>query len=229
MNDIFNPYQEFTIVYIDDVLIFSQSIEQHFKHLRIFHKIIKQNGLVVTLSKIKLFQQKIRFLGYDIFQGKIKSIQRSIKFANKFSNEITNKNQLQRFLGCLNYITDFIPNLRRTCEPLYQRLRKIPPPWTHEPTCITKTIKSLVKSLLCLSIINPHAPLIVETDASDIGNGGILKQSINSQEQLVRDHSGIWLGAQKNYLIVKKRNVINCFMHKQISKRFDKQKLFNTC
>ena len=58
MSDIFNPYKEFTIVYIDDVLIFSQSIEQHFKHLRIFHKIIKQNDFVVSLPKIKLFSAK---------------------------------------------------------------------------------------------------------------------------------------------------------------------------
>nr|KYP43052.1 polyprotein [Cajanus cajan] len=47
MNDIFNPYTSFAIVYIDDVLIFSQSIDQHFKHVNIFVKIITQNGFAV--------------------------------------------------------------------------------------------------------------------------------------------------------------------------------------
>ena len=61
MNDIFNLYQEFTIVYIDDVLIFFQSIEQYFKHLRFFHKIIKQNGLVVSLPKQNYFSKKLDF------------------------------------------------------------------------------------------------------------------------------------------------------------------------
>jgi len=44
MNDIFNPYSNFFIVFIDDVLIFSQSIDQHFKHKDSFVNIIKRNG-----------------------------------------------------------------------------------------------------------------------------------------------------------------------------------------
>jgi hypothetical protein len=71
MNDIFNPFSKFCIVYIDDVLIFSKSIDEHWKHLNSFLDIIKRNGLVVSSPKIKLFQTKIRFLGYNIYQGKI--------------------------------------------------------------------------------------------------------------------------------------------------------------
>jgi hypothetical protein len=47
MNDIFNVHSKLCIVYIDDVLIFSHSIDQHFKHLHTFFYIVKQNGLVV--------------------------------------------------------------------------------------------------------------------------------------------------------------------------------------
>ena len=54
MNDIFNDFQDFTIVYIGDVLVFSQNIEKHFKHINIFIDIIKTNGLVVSLPKVKL-------------------------------------------------------------------------------------------------------------------------------------------------------------------------------
>ena len=66
MNDIFNPYSKFFIVYIDDGLIFSQNTDQHFKHLQTFIHIINQNGLAVSKSKINLFQTKIRFLGHNI-------------------------------------------------------------------------------------------------------------------------------------------------------------------
>ena len=55
MNDIFNKHQDFTIVYIDDVFIFFESIDQHFKHLNMFINIIKTNSLVVSLPKVKLF------------------------------------------------------------------------------------------------------------------------------------------------------------------------------
>jgi hypothetical protein len=70
MNDIFNHFSHFTIVYIDDVLIFSKSIEKHWKHLNDFLDTIKHSGLIVSASKIKLFQIKIRFLGFDISKGK---------------------------------------------------------------------------------------------------------------------------------------------------------------
>ncbi|GAV83077.1 LOW QUALITY PROTEIN: hypothetical protein CFOL_v3_26528, partial [Cephalotus follicularis] len=52
----------------------------------------------------------------------------SILFVEKIPYIITDKKQLQRFLGILNYTRDFIPNLQDLCTPLHQRLRKIPPP-----------------------------------------------------------------------------------------------------
>ena len=53
MNDIFTHFTDFSIVYIDDVLIFSKTIDDHRKHLDIFVKVIKYNGLVVLATKIK--------------------------------------------------------------------------------------------------------------------------------------------------------------------------------
>ena len=68
MNDILNPYSHFLIVYIDDVLVFSNSIEQHYKHLQTIFSVIKRNGHVPSQRKMKLFQTKVRFLGHDIYQ-----------------------------------------------------------------------------------------------------------------------------------------------------------------
>ena len=107
MNDIFIPHFQFIIVYIDDVIVFSYSLEKHFVHLKKFFNVIKANGMACSAPKMKLFQTKIRFLGHEIFQGKTKSIQRSIEFANKFPDEIKDKKQLQRFLDDLNYVSDY--------------------------------------------------------------------------------------------------------------------------
>ena len=155
---------------------------------------------------MKIFTTKVRFLGYEIYQGTIVPIKRAIEFADKFPNEITDKKQLQRFLGCLNYVAEFLSGIRVTCEPLYKRLRKNPPPWTKEMTSIIIKIKNAVKEIPCISILDPSAKLIVETDASELGYGGILKQipPNSSKEQIVKYHSGIWNQAQKNYLTVKK-------------------------
>ena len=204
MNDIFNPFSGFIIVYIDDVLVFSNSIEQHFKHLDQFYNIVKESGLVVSAKKMKLFLTKIRFLGFEIYQGTIQPISRSIEFSDKFPDKIIDKNQLQRFLGCLNYVSEFIPNLRIICKPLFSRLRKNPPEWSSEMTQVVRNLKQVVKSLPCLGIPDPEAFMIIETDASDIGYGGILKQKVSQKEQIVRYHSGTWNEAQSKYSTIKK-------------------------
>ena len=99
MNDIFTPYTGFIIVYIDDVLVFSNTIDQHFKHLQTFISVMERNGLAASASKLLLFQTKIRFLRHNIYQGTIKPIQRALifaeKFAEKFPVEIKDRKQLQ--------------------------------------------------------------------------------------------------------------------------------------
>ena len=214
MNDIFNSFSHFTIVYIDDVLIYSNSINEHWKHLYSFLETIKQNGLVVSAKKIKLFQTKVYFLGYDISKGQIHLINRAIQFADKFLNVIIDKTQLQRFLRSLNYIADFYKDLRKQYKPLFDRLQNNPPPWTDTHTFLVKEIKSHAKTLPYLGIPTVNAFKIVETDTSDIGYGGILKQRVspNSSKQIVRFHFGVWNNAQINYSTIKKEilSVVLC-------------------
>ena len=88
MNDIFNHYTNFSLVYIDDVLIFSNSIEHHFKHLEIFQQFVRENGLVVSAPKIKLFQTRI----FD-FYFLLSSIILPVKISNS-----------------LNYVLGLCPN-----------------------------------------------------------------------------------------------------------------------
>ena len=88
--------------------------------------------------------------------------------------------------------------MRKQCKPLVDQLNCNPPPWSDIHTSLVQQIKSHVKTLSCLGIPTIGAFKIVETDASDIGYGGILKQrvSLESPEQIVRFYSGIWNNAQ---------------------------------
>ena len=216
MNEIFTPYSDFIIVYIDDILVFSKTIEMHFKHLQMFKTLIIQNGLVISKPKMELFQTKIRFLGHIIEKGKIIPINRSIDFADKFPDEITDKTQLQRFLGSLNYIAPYYKDLIQDTAILYDRLKKNPKPWTPHHTETVKRIKSKVKTLPCLMLSNPNWEKIVETDASEIGFGGILTQVNPETKQvfLVRFHSGKWNDTQKNYATIAKEilAIVKCIL-----------------
>lgn len=141
----FYPYSNFIIVYIDDILVFSKNIEQHFHHLNIFEQIIIKNGFVISQPKMALFQTKVRFLGHNIEKGSIIPIDRSIEFASKFPDKITDKIQLQRFLGSLNYISQFYKNLAEDTTILYERLKKNPPQWSDKHTEAVKRIKKKLK------------------------------------------------------------------------------------
>jgi hypothetical protein len=95
-------------------------------------------------------------------------------------------------------------------------ITKDPPLWSNEHTEIVRQVKKYVKVLPCLGLPSPNTFKIVETDASKIGYGGILKQrTSNSKEQLVRYHSGIWNTAQQNYSTIKKEilSIVLC-IHK---------------
>ncbi|KAK2969373.1 hypothetical protein RJ640_028762 [Escallonia rubra] len=139
---------------------------------------------------------------------------KSVEFASKFPDEIREKTQLQRFLGSLNYIADFYQDLYKDTKVLYQRLQKNPQPWTIVHTQAIRRIKLRAKTLPCLCLPIPEAFKIVETDASDIGYGGILKQKIDGKEQLVRFTSGHWNTAQQNYSTIKKEilSIVNCIL-----------------
>ena len=85
----------------------------------------------------------------------------------------------------------FIHNLRTTIKPLFVRLKQNPKPWTKEHTNI---VKEQVKILPYLGLLNPSTFPIIETDASNIGYGGILKQDFQNQISIVRFYFGIWSG-----------------------------------
>ena len=106
--------------------------------------------------------------------------------------------------------------MRKQCKPLFDRLKSNPPPWSDVHNSLVPQIKSHVKTLPCLGIPTVGVFKIVETDASDIGYGGILKQRVSpeSLEQIVRFYSGIWNNAQLNYSTIKKEilSIVLCIL-----------------
>ena len=104
----------------------------------------------------------------------------------------------------MNYVIDFFHYINIIYKPLHQRLKKDPPPWTSAHTDIVKKIKHNIKEIPYLHFVDPSAFKIVETNASEIGYGGILKQSRDNKQQVVQFVSKHWNDCQKNYSTIKK-------------------------
>ena len=156
-------------------------------------------------------------------------IERSLSFTNKFSDKITNKTQLQRFLESLNYVLDYYPNISCLAKPLHDSLKTNPIQWSDLHTSIVKQIKQQVQTISLLYLANSLAPKIVETYTSDLGYGGILKTVQNNKEQIIQYTFAHWNDCQKNYSTIKKRDSFNCSLHYKISKWFIKSKIPSTC
>ena len=154
--------------------------------------LLKLLVLLFLKKKISLFQTRVRFLGHYICQGTIIPIERSLEFANRFPEKILDKTQLQRLLGSLNYVLDFCPNINRIAKLLHDRLKKNHVPWTDEHTKVIQQIKKHIVEIPCLYLADLSLPKVVETDASDLGYRGILKQVQNGRVVVIQYTSGHW-------------------------------------
>ena len=106
------PIRNFAVIYIDDILIFSENEKIHEEHLEKFIELIEHKGLNISPHKAELRKNRIGFLGQYISSEGIELQEHISKKVLEFS-EIRNKKELQSFLGLVNQARSYIPNLSR--------------------------------------------------------------------------------------------------------------------
>ena len=196
MDNIFRDNDSFVAVYIDDILVFSKSKKQHIGHLRIVLKKFEEHGIIISKSKMQLFQQTIEFLGVIIGDGKILLQPHISEKILTFPDKIEETKELQKFLGLLNYARPFIKNLSRIAGPLFSKVgSKGQKYFNQEDIKLVKSLKEIVTKLppLDLPLINDY--LIIETDGCSLGWGAVLlakphKYSAKNTEKICRYSSG---------------------------------------
>ena len=107
MNSLFQDLS-FVFVYIDDILIFSSSIEEHRAHLRQVFERLQRNGLIINAAKCLFGQNRLRFLGHIVSDKGIVPIACKVDAINSSSTP-QNAQSLRRFLGMVNCYRKFIP------------------------------------------------------------------------------------------------------------------------
>ena len=117
MDNIFRDY-DFIHVYVDDMLISSKTKEQHLKHLDTFIDLCKTHGIGLSKKKSIIGEQKIEFLGLMIDSDGIELQNHILEKIKDFPERLSDRKQLQRFLGILNYAEGFIKNLADLRKPL---------------------------------------------------------------------------------------------------------------
>ena len=167
----------FCFVYLDDILVFSNSPEEHMRHLKQIFDLLAENGLVVNRAKCVLGVSELDFLGFHVDQTGIVPLPDKVE-AIRATKAPTTVKELQRFLGMVGYYRRNIRSATEHLDHLYTALEGKPKKLVWTPECETSfqaTKEALAKSAL-LHHPRPNASLALTTDASKVAMGGVLEQ-----------------------------------------------------
>ena len=185
MSSFFRPLIEkgFALVYIDDILLLSNSKEHMFQLIEQSHLISTKHNLKLAREKSFFLLLKVKFLGHEIGYNTIKPIHSKIAAIHKIPSP-TGKVALMSFIGALNFYTKFIEKLHINLKPFYDLLRENTSwKWTEEHERSFQTLKTSLTSDTALTIPNTKHPFFITVDASLIGLGAVLFQ-LNEQNQM---------------------------------------------
>ncbi|QRW08587.1 Retrotransposable element Tf2 protein [Ceratobasidium sp. AG-Ba] len=177
MNDIFRHLLGVTVVvYMDDILIFSEKEEDHAEHVKEVLKILRDNNLYAKLAKCEFFVKKVIFLGLVITPEGISMEEEKIKAIMEWGAPRKIK-EVQAFLGFVNFYRRFIAEFSKIARPLHDLTKKDTRfEWSQECQQAFEEIKKRVSQDPVLIHPDPDKPFILETNASGIAIGAILSQ-----------------------------------------------------
>lgn len=205
---------KFIIVYLDDILVYSNTAEEHLEHLRTLLQVLREKQLFAKGSKCDLFRTSVGFLGYVVQNGSITTDPAKIKAVREWPIPTTVR-EVRSFLGLCNFYRKFIKDHASIAKPLTNVLKSTEFKEKFG-TNFTKTapvtlgeleikafeaLKQALSSAPCLAIYDPDKPTEVWADASweNSTTGAVLLQDHGSGLQPVAFISKVMNAAESRY------------------------------
>ncbi|KAK3097490.1 hypothetical protein FSP39_010118 [Pinctada imbricata] len=162
--------------YIDDVIIYSDTWDDHLRIMRTYFDILAKANLTVNLAKSEFCHATVEYLGHKVGQGFVTPIMAKVEAISKFPIP-TNKKEKMRFLGIAGFYRKFCPNFSSVVGPLTNLLQKrVNFAWTNDCDESFKKIKCVLMNSPVLSAPNFDKQFKLTVDASDVGIGAALFQ-----------------------------------------------------
>ena len=166
----------FVFVYLDDILIYSRSLQDHQDHVRTVLQRLLENKLFVKTEKCKFHATTTSFLGFIISQGELRMDPAKVSAVADWPTP-TNRKQLQCFNGFSNFYRRFVKNYSTIAAPLTALTSSsVPFRWTPEAEAAFSDLKRLFISSPILVYPDRSLQFVVEVDASETEVGAILSQ-----------------------------------------------------
>lgn len=190
----------FARCYIDDVIIFSSSPQDHVRHLQAVFERLWQWGLRLHHGKCKFFHDRLPYLGHMIVPGGLGVQQAKVDALQRIPAPI-DVSRLRAFLGLANYYRRFVKNFSLIAKPLTILTGKDQPwTWGHEQQQAFDTLKQKLGSALVLRRPDATRPFQLHTDWSAVGLGAVLAQKDDvGREYVIAFASRSNNNAESNY------------------------------
>lgn len=199
------------LIFLDDILIFSDTFEEHLKRLEGVFERLEKHGLKLKGSKCEFFKTHVRYLGHIVSEKGIQTDPEKLS-ALKTWPEPVNVKTLRSFLGFTGYYRRFIKDYAKVIKPLNDLLvghcthknvkgpkKKIPWVWGGCQQKAFDTIVGLLSSPPVLAYADFTKPFIVNTDASIEGLGAVLYQNQGGHERVIAYASRGLRPSERNY------------------------------
>ena len=168
--------QPFCSVYIDDVIVFSKTVEEHLDHLAQVFNRLRKIGLKLHPQKCSFTHPKVLYLGHIISSEGIAPNPDKVRAVREFQIP-TNARAVREFLGIAGYYRRFVPNFAKVAGPLHALTRQqVPFVWTPKCQEAFEKLKELLVSPPVLAYPCFAKPFVLHTDASGLGLGAVLEQ-----------------------------------------------------
>jgi hypothetical protein len=194
-------------VYLDDIIIWSNSFAEHVRNVRLVLEALRTAKLFCSLKKSQLFCNEVLFLGHKISRNGIEAD--PAKVEHILSWPIPHSaTEVWQFLGLVKFVAHFLPALAQHSQVLYALTTKAAdksfPSWSLKHQAAFEAVKQLVVSRQCLTSINHDKPginkVFLTCNASISGTGAVLSWGPNWKEsQPVAFDSQHYSGAQWHY------------------------------
>ena len=191
--------------YIDDLIIYSDTWEEHMIRIRALFKRLADANLTVNLEKSDFCKATVEYLGHEIGQGQVKPVRAKIDAIVNYS-EPKDKKSLMRYLWAVGYYRRFCVNFSTITYPLTELLAKnVKYIWSEECSNAFNKIKRLLTTSPVLITADYTEQFTLFVDASDVGAGAVITQRGNDEtDHPVSFYSKKFDKHQRNYSTIEK-------------------------
>ena len=167
---------DFVVVYIDDILVFSRTLDDHLTHLRLVLERLKTAGLKLKPAKCHFVQKEVEYLGHLVTPEGLETNHRIVAAVKEFPTP-QNISEVRRFLGLASYYRRFIPQFAKIARPIHALTCKgVEFSWSAACQEGMDLLKNKLTSAPVLAYPVFEKPFLLETDASIKGIGAVLSQ-----------------------------------------------------